>query len=53
MIKTKPIVIENGEKKDYYTCSTVKIKEVFKGSFEDETIDVLEFGGTDSLTSQQ
>lgn len=52
VIKTKPIVIENGEKKDYYTCSTVKIKEVFKGSFEDETIDVLEFGGTDSLTSQ-
>lgn len=52
VVKTKPIEIENGEKKDYYTCSTVKIKEVFKGSFEGETIDVLEFGGTDSLTSQ-
>lgn len=52
VIKTKPIEIESGEKKDYYTCSTVKIREVFKGSFEGETIDVLEFGGTDSLTSQ-
>ncbi len=52
VIKTKPIEIENEEKKDYYTCSTVKIGEVFKGEIESETIDVIEFGGTDSLTSQ-
>ena len=29
VVKTKSIEIDNGEKKDYYTCSTVKIKEVF------------------------
>ena len=52
VVKTKSIEIDNEEKKDYYTCSTVKIKEVFKGSFKSETVDILEFGGTDSLTSQ-